>query len=205
VGRITEHAIRIADAEGLDALSMRRLGAELGSDPMAVYHHVRDKQTLLQLMADSVVADIAPSTAGEWADGVRATVLAARAQVLAHPWVARVILDSDEPGPATLAYLDAVFGILRRGGLSLELTHHAIHLFGSRLLGFSQDLFDDRAPARPEPQEREVQAAAWETAMPYVAELARAARHDGALGGCDDDAEFAFAIDVILDALARRR
>jgi AcrR family transcriptional regulator len=205
VDRIVDHAMGIADREGLDALSMRRLGAELGADPMAIYHHVRDKRSLLELMADRVVAGIAPDTGSQWQTAIRATVLRARGEMLRHPWMARVILDSDQPGPATLAYLDAVFGILRRGGLSLSLTHHAIHLFGSRLLGFSQDLFDDRAPERPDSAARESQAAEWETVLPYVAELARAARHDGALGGCDDDEEFALAIDVILEGLARRQ
>lgn len=205
VERIVEHAIALADREGLQALSMRRLGAELDADPMSVYHHVRDKQTLLALMADAVVARIRPHTEGDWMPAMRATVRAARAVVLQHPWVVAVLLGTPQPGPATMAYLDAVFGILRRGGLSLELTHHAIHLFGSRLLGFSQDLFDDRAAQRPGSAEREAQAAQWEGTMPYVAELARAAQHDGALGGCDDDEEFAFAVDVILEGLARRR
>jgi AcrR family transcriptional regulator len=204
VARIVEQALAIADREGLDALSMRRLGAELGADPMSVYHHVQDKRALLSLMADHVVGTIEPSVDGDWMTAIRATVTAARSAMLQHPWAARVILDSEQPGPATLAYLDTVFGTLRRGGLSLELTHHAIHLFGSRLLGFSQDLFDDSAAERPAADERGAQAAAWEQAMPYVAELARAAQHDGALGGCDDDAEFAFAVDLIVEGLARR-
>jgi AcrR family transcriptional regulator len=204
VGRIVERAIEIADRDGLAGLSMRRLGAELGADPMSVYHHVKDKKTLLGLMADGVVAEITPVLGDDWAGALRATVLSARRTMLTHTWAAQVVIEADEPGPATLAYLDAVFGILRRGGLSLDLTHHAIHLLGSRVLGFSQDLFDDKAAARPDQPMREQQAAQWAAALPYVAELAGAAQHGGALGGCDDDFEFAFALDVIIEGLQRR-
>jgi AcrR family transcriptional regulator len=202
--RIVDLAIELADRDGLDGLSMRRLGAELGADPMSAYHHVTDKRTLLALMADRVVAGIEPVREGAWPDALRATILAARRTMLAHPWTATVLAEPGDPGPATMLYLDAVFGILRRGGLSLALTHHAIHLLGSRVLGFSQDLFDDRAAPRPDEGMRAAQAAQWEAMMPYVAELARGAAHDGALGGCDDDAEFAFALDVIVEGLQRR-
>ena len=92
-------------------------------------------------------------------------------------------------------------GILREGGFSLELTHHALHRLGSRLLGFTQDLFDDSP--NPDPQAAAMIAAQIGATHPYVAEMALAATHDGALGGCDDDVEFAFALDVILDGLAR--
>jgi AcrR family transcriptional regulator len=204
VDRIVETAVELADRDGLESVSMRRLGAELGADPMSVYHHVRDKKVLLGLMADRIVSQIEPVHSGAWADALRATLLAARERMLRHPWTARVLPDTDQPGPATLAYLDAIFGILRGGGLSLALTHHAIHLLGSRVLGFSQDLFDDRAENRPTPDERAAQADVWAGSLPHIAEMARAADHDGGLGGCDDDEEFAFAIDVIIEGLARR-
>ncbi|WP_392544783.1 TetR/AcrR family transcriptional regulator [Oryzobacter telluris] len=204
VERIVERAVELADQGGLDGLSMRRLGAELGADPMAVYHHVADKATLLALMADRVVAEIVPVVEGPWSDALRGTVLAARRVVLQHPWAARVLVDVVEPGAATLRYVDTVFGILRGGGLSVELTHHAVHLLGSRLLGFSQDLFDDKAAPRPDSAAREEAAARFAQALPHIAEMARAASHEGDLGGCDDDAEFAFALDVVIEGLARR-
>ncbi|HWR85888.1 MAG TPA: TetR/AcrR family transcriptional regulator [Rhodoglobus sp.] len=202
--RIVEQAIAVADRDGLGGLSMRRLGGELGADPMSIYHHVPGKDALLAAMVDRVVAGIRPAAEGEWADALRATVLGARAVMLRHPWAARALEGRADPTPATIAYLDAVMGILRRGGLSLELVHHAIHLLGSRVLGFSQDLFDDSTDQDPSPEQRAAQAEAWASALPYVAELALAATHDGGLGGCDDDEEFAFALDVIIEGLARR-
>jgi hypothetical protein len=100
-----------------------------------------------------------------------------------------------------MAHLERVLAILRGGGCSVDLSHHAIHLLGSRVLGFSQDLFDDSAdtPAPPEV------IAAWAQSTPHIAELAAAVSHDGVLGGCDDDSEFAFALDLLIDGLERRR
>ncbi len=94
-------------------------------------------------------------------------------------------------------------GILREGGFSLEMTHHAIHLFGSRLLGFTQDLFDDSPDVSPDAMK--AMAAALADTYPYVSEMALGATHEGALGGCDDDVEFAFGLDLILDGLERLR
>jgi hypothetical protein len=85
------------------------------------------------------------------------------------------------------------------------MPHHALHVLGSRVLGFSQDLFDDAPDDPPGPAVAAVQAAAWAATHPHLAELAMAATHDGALGGCDDDEEFAFSLDLILEGLERRR
>lgn len=87
------------------------------------------------------------------------------------------------------------------GGRHVDCPRHALHLLGSRILGFSQDLFDDTPDTRVPPEA----LAAWSVTHPRVAELAVAVSHEGALGGCDDDEEFAFALDVLLDALERRR
>jgi hypothetical protein len=108
-------------------------------------------------------------------------------------------------GPAFLAYLNAVMAILRAGGFSLELAHHTIHVLGSRILGFDQDLFEDKNDPRPEPEAAASLAQAMAEHYPYLAELALAATHDGGLGGCDDDVEFGFGLDLILDGLEALR
>ncbi|GAA1727466.1 TetR/AcrR family transcriptional regulator C-terminal domain-containing protein [Isoptericola hypogeus] len=202
--RVVAAAVDLADAEGLDAVSMRRLGQELGVDPMSIYRHVDGKDALLDAMTDAVVAQIEPVTdAGGWQASARATMLAARATMLRHPWTAAVRKARTEPTPAELRHLDTLLGILRDGGLGVDLTHHAIHALGSRVLGFSQDLYDDGGDATPE--EAAATAAVLARTHPRLAELAVAVTHDGALGGCDDDAEFVFALDLVLDGLERRR
>jgi AcrR family transcriptional regulator len=199
-------AIAIADAEGLEAASMRRVAQRLGVDPMSLYNHVGDKDDLLDGMADSVVGTIdAPSAAGEWPSVLRATIMAARATMLRHPWAATVLARRRDPGPATLGYMERIMAILRDGGVSLELTHHALHVLGSRVLGFSQDLFEDKSAERPDPAAAAAMAAQFAVSHPHVAEMALAVTHEGGLGGCDDDGEFAFALDLIIDGLERCR
>ncbi len=199
-------AVELADSDGLEAVSMRRLGQRLGVDPMSLYNHVGDKDDLLDAMADAVVATIEPRTdAAAWPSALRAQIMAARATMLRHPWAATVVARPRDPGPATLGYMERLMAILRDGGVSLDLTHHAVHVLGSRVLGFSQDLFEDKSAERPDPAAAAAMAAQFAAGYPRVAEMALAVSHDGGLGGCDDDVEFAFALDLIIDGLERRR
>src|SRR5512144_1803532 len=85
--RVVEVAIELAGREGIDALSMRRLGQELGVEAMSLYTHVRSKDDLLDGMADAVVARIpVERRPGPWQPSLRATILGARAVMLRHPW-----------------------------------------------------------------------------------------------------------------------
>jgi AcrR family transcriptional regulator len=202
--RVLRAAVRLADREGIEAVSMRRLGTELGIEAMSLYTHVRGKDDLLDGMVERVIGEIpVHRDDANWKASLRSTILSARAVVLRHPWAPRVIETRDDPGPSGLRYYDSIMGVLREGGFSLAMTHHAIHLFGSRLLGFTQDLFDDSPDVSPEAMK--AMAAAVAETYPNVAEMALGATHDGALGGCDDDVEFAFGLDLILDGLERLR
>jgi len=201
--RVLRAAVELADRDGSDAVSMRRLGQALGVDPMSLYHHVQDKGALLDGIVDVVVGEIdAPPAAGEWKPALRDLVMAARTVMLRHPWAPRVIEARPDPGPATLRHLDTMFGILRDGGFSIDMAHHAIHVLGSRILGFSQDLFDDNAA---DPEVAALAARQLAGVYPRIGELALAVSHEGGLGGCDDDVEFAFGLDLILDGLERLR
>ena len=198
---IVAAAIELADRDGLDALSMRRLAQHLGVDAMSIYYHVHDKKTLLAEMADAVAAEIPEAPAdGPWTARLRSLIMEARGIMLRHPWAVRIFVDRATATPAVLRHIERVLAVLRGGGCSVELSHHALHLLGSRILGFSQDLFDDSPaagePAPPPPAE-------WAETMPHVVELAASVTHDGALSGCDDNAEFAFGLDLLLDGLAR--
>jgi AcrR family transcriptional regulator len=202
--RVLKAAVRLADREGIDAVSMRRLGTELGIEAMSLYTHVRGKDDLLDGMIELVIREIPIHRDGaDWKASLRRTVLAARGVVLRHPWAPRIIESRTDPGPSGLRYYDAVMGILREGGFSLAMTHHALHLLGSRLLGFTQDLFDDSPDM--DPDAARAMAAALAESHPHVAEMALGVTHEGGLGGCDDDVEFAFALDLILDGLDRLR
>jgi AcrR family transcriptional regulator len=201
--RVMAAAIELADRDGIESISMRKLAHELGVEAMSLYTHVRNKNDLLDGMADAVISQIPMSADGAagWKASLRQLVLAARSIMLRHPWAPRTVETQTAPGPAVLQYANSVLGILREGGFSIAQAHHALHILGSRLLGFTQALFDDSGDLEPEAAAglaRELGAS-----HPYAVEMALAVTHGGALGRCDDDAEFEFALDFILDGLAR--
>jgi AcrR family transcriptional regulator len=204
---VLDAAVRLADRDGIDGLSMRRLGQELGVEAMALYRHVRNKDELLDAAVEAVIAEIPPpeTATGDWKASVRTRAMAARLVMLRHPWAPPVIVGRSTVGPALLAHLDGVMGDLRAGGFSVPMAHHALHVLGSRVLGFTQDPFDDAADPRPDPATAAAQARALAVHYPNLGELALAVSHEGGLGGCDDDVEFAFGLDLILDGLDRRR
>jgi AcrR family transcriptional regulator len=205
--RVLRAAVALADEGGVDALSMRRIAQELDVVPMALYKHVSNKDELLDGMIDVVVGEIDPPTGGtDWKAAIRQRVLSARGALLRHPWASRVIGSRIDPTPTVLEYMDSMIGIFRAGGFSIDLTHHAMHAMGSRLLGFTQELFDDSVDLDPEATAAMVQRMAGR--YPHIAELVTAITHDEAsvVGqGCDDQFEFEFALDLMLDGLERLR
>jgi AcrR family transcriptional regulator len=205
--RVLGAAVALADEGGVDALSMRRLAQELGVVPMALYKHVANKDEMLGGMIDVVVGEIDPPLSGtDWKTAVRQRVLSARSALLRHPWASQVIESRTDPTPAVLKYMDSMVGLFRAGGFSIDLTHHAMHAMGSRLLGFSQELFDDTADAGPEMDPVMLQEMA--KGYPHITEMVMAITHDdeSVVGtGCDDQFEFEFALDLMLDGLERLR
>jgi AcrR family transcriptional regulator len=194
-------AIELADRDGIESISMRRLAQELGVEAMSLYTHVRSKNDLLAGMADAVISQVPVSAGTDWKASLRQQALAARSVMLRHPWAPRTVEAQAAPGPAALQYINAVLGVLREGGFSVAQTHHALHILGSHLLGFTQALFDDSGDLDPEAAT--ALASALGASHPYVVEMALAVTHGGTLGRCDGDAEFEFALDFILDGLAR--
>ena len=202
-------AIGLADRDGIESISMRKLAQELGVEAMSLYTHVRNKEDLLDGMVDAVTGLI-PVEAGPadrrtagWRTSLRRMALGARGVMLRHPWAPRVIETRAAPGPAVLAYVNAVLGVLREGGFSVAQAHSALHILGSRMFGFTRDLFAESAAADPEAAPS--LPAGFAAVFPYAAEMAVAVAHGGALGPCDDDVEFGVGLDFILDGLDRLR
>jgi AcrR family transcriptional regulator len=204
--RILRAAVALADEGGVESLSMRRLAQELGVVPMALYKHVANKDEMLDGMVDVVVGEIDPPLEAHWKTVMRERILSARRALLRHPWASRVIESRTNPTPTVIGYMDSMIGILRSGGFSIDLTHHAMHAMGSRALGFSQELFDDSPEDPPQIQAIAMQQMAEQ--FPNISEMVAAISHDegSVVGlGCDDQFEFEFALDLMLDGLERLR
>ncbi|HRI06793.1 MAG TPA: TetR/AcrR family transcriptional regulator [Nannocystaceae bacterium] len=201
--RALEAAVALADAGGLEELSMRRLAEELGVEAMSLYHHVPSKDAILDGMVDLVFQEIeAPRPTGAWKEEMRARARSMRAALLRHRWAIRVMESRATPGPATLAHHDAVLGSLRAGGLSLRLTAHAYAALDSYIYGFAHTELS--LPFQTTEETHTVAAAILDAfppgAYPHFVELAR----DHVLRpGYSYADEFEYGLELILDGLDR--
>jgi len=208
--RVLRAAVALADEAGIGAVSMRRLAQELGVVPMALYKHVADKEELLNGMVDTVIEEIDPPDPGlDWKNGVRQRILAARRAVLRHPWARQAIETRTTRSPAVLHYMDSVAGSFRAGGFSADLTHHVMHALGNRIWGFSPEMFNEPESGPPQalsPQALEAMAREFAERYPNILAIATAAT-EGDLSrvgaGCDEQFEFEFALDLLLDGAER--
>ena len=200
-------AIDLADAEGLEAVSMRRVSQALGVVPMALYKHVSDKEDLVDGMVDAVVSsfpapppEVAYAVGPGWRQAVRLRVAGARSALVSHPWLRRTLETRTRRTATVLAHMEAVSAAFLSGGLSPDLTHHAMHALGTRIWGFSPELFDE-SRSGPTPA-RHTGAAPQPSDYPSIVAIAAdaKARRPGATG-CDEDFEFSFAFELILGAV----
>lgn len=203
--RVLSAAVGLADHSGLEAISMRKLAQTLGVVPMALYKHVANKDELLAGLVDAVVGEIEPAREGpDWVANVRRRILCAREVMLRHPWARRVMEAQAAPTPMVLAYMDSTIRMFLAGGLSADLVHHVMHALGSRIFGFTQELYEtdpgDAVELAPEA------AAAMAAAFPGIVAVATSRPHDpeSVVGaGCDDQFEFEFGIDLMLAGVER--
>jgi AcrR family transcriptional regulator len=212
--RVLRAAVAVADSGGIDALTMRRLADEVGSEAMSLYYHVANKEDLLDGIVDVVATEIneavdrldGPSEGPEWKRAARQRILTARDVLLRHKWAPAVMETRTTVSPAVLRYQDGLLGLMLDGGFSYDLGHHALHALGSRAFGFTQELFDPGAGTGGPPDTAALEQMAEQ--LPHLVGMIAEIAHDdpdSTLGWCDDQAEFEFALDLILDGLDRLR
>jgi AcrR family transcriptional regulator len=203
--RVLHAAVALADESGSEALSMRKLGEAVGVEAMSLYHHVANKDDLLDGMIDVVFGEIElPSDCGDWMGSMRRRALSARQVLARHGWAIRFMESRTSPGPATLRHHDAVLGCLRNAGLSVRLAAHAFSVLDSYVYGFA---LQERSLPFDTPQQtaelaQEILARFPVNEYPHLAELT--AEHV-LQPGYDYGNEFAFGLDLILDGLERLR
>jgi AcrR family transcriptional regulator len=188
---------------------------------MSLYYHVANKDDLLDGVVDVVAREILeaadavapwpptdphiPAAGLAWKDAVRRRILAARAVMLRHPWAPQVFETRTAMSPAVVLHHDRLVGLMRGGGLSYDVVHHALHVLGSRALGFTQELFDPGDAGGDDPS---AMLDGFADQVPNLAGMLREVAHtdpDSTLGWCDDQTEFEFGLDLILDGLDRLR
>lgn len=134
---IVASAVAIADADGLAAVSMRAVASRLGVEAMSLYHHVANKDAMLDGMVDAVFAEFhLPVIGGDWAEEMRLRSRSGRAVLKRHPWAVGLMDSRANAGFANLHHHDAVIGCLREAGFSLRLVGHAFALLDAHLYGF---------------------------------------------------------------------
>jgi AcrR family transcriptional regulator len=214
--RVVAAAVAVADAEGLPALTMRRLGADLGVEAMSLYYHLPGKEALLDGLVASVVAEIDAAVnrlrsrpSDDWRVRLRRQFLAARDVMLRHPWAPGLIGTRRTIPAGVYAYYERILGTLVDAGFSYRVAHRALHAFGSLPLGFAQEMFSPAsAGGSLEVEVAEEELAAMAEHLPHLAAMVAAEMHDPAdptLGWCDSQVEFEFTVDALLDGIERQR
>ncbi|MGH3636642.1 MAG: TetR/AcrR family transcriptional regulator C-terminal domain-containing protein [Mycobacterium sp.] len=136
--KILRAALALADANGIESLSMRKLGETVGVEAMSLYNHVPGKADLLNGLIDLVFSEIElPSAEVDWRAAMYERAIAVRAVLSRHRWAIGLMESRTKPGPATLRHHDAVLGCLRQAGFPIALAAHAYALLDSYIYGFA--------------------------------------------------------------------
>lgn len=196
-------AIALADAGGIESLSMRKLAAELGIEAMSLYYHVKNKSDLLDGMLDVVYSEFATPKAGdEWRRGLQERATSTREILAKHPW-AISIKARTSPGPATLGHLDSVIGCLTAAGFSMPMVGHAMSLVDSYVQGFAQQEatlpLDSTGDIGAATEDIIAQQESMLNAFPHLADMAVSLilQPGYAYGN-----EFDFGLQLVLDGIA---
>ena len=199
--RVLQAALALADANGIDSLTMRRLGEAVGVEAMSLYNHVPSKADLLDGLVDLVFTEIElPAGGDNWKTAMRQRAIAVRAVMSRHRWAIGLMESRTSPGPATLRHHDAVLGCLRQAGFPVELAAHAYSALDSYIYGFAlQEAtlpFDTGSETSELAQAILAPFSAGE--YPHLAELT----FEHVLKpGYDYGSEYEFGLDLILDGL----
>jgi len=202
--RILTAAMRIADASGIDAVTMRRLGQELHVEAMSLYNHIANKDAILNAIVDAVEAEIElPDPTDQWKVALRKTAISYHDALGQHPWAASLALRLTGSRPARYRYMNGVLGALRRAGFSDELTELGYHSLESHVAGFTlwvAQLRIDADGADPAELARQFLHEVSTGEYPFLVEHVHQHMRPT---GADTPSTFEFGLDLILDGLER--
>lgn len=203
--RVLQSAMALADESGIQSLSMRKLGEQLGVEAMSIYNHVTNKDDLIDAMVDGVFAEIdLAADERNWRVAMRRRAVSVRQVLKRHPWAVPLMQSRTNPGPRTLGHLNALIGVLRGADFSIVLTAHALSAVDAYVYGFAMQ---ERAlPFDTEERSTEVVehilAAMPTDEWPHLVEFSR---DHVLMPGYDFGQEFEWGLDLLLDGLERVR
>jgi len=195
--RIVDAALFVMDRDGLDAVSMRRIAREVGVEAMSLYHHVRDKEDLLDAVLERVMGEFEfPDDTEDWATQGREVARSWRRLLNAHPNVIPVFAERHKPMTTVdaLRPMEVSLRVLRRAGLTEIDAVQAFHVIGGYIFGFV--VMETGGMFHPG---RRVESAADVAGLPD--ELPCVAWAIPLLETCDLDAQFEFGLDLMLEGL----
>lgn len=200
--RVLRAAIGLADEAGIESLSMRRLGQELGVEAMSLYNHVANKDDILNGIVDIAESEIElPASEAAWKPALRKTAISAHDAFERHPWAASLTLSTTGTRPARWRYMNAILGSLREAGFSAEMTDLAYHALESHIAGFTLwaaqlEVDTEELPDLAAVFLREIGTGDY----PYLVEHVHQHLKER---NPEDEGAFAFGLDLILDGLER--
>lgn len=197
--RVIEAAVSYADRHGIEDMSMRKLGAELGVEAMSLYNHVADKADLQNGMIDYVFNSVElPDVGLDWKEQTRHIGKAAMEQFGKHSWVVFLLMQEGNTGPGSLRFMDYVVGVFLEAGFSEADTHHAWQMLASHTMGYAFQSSAGSDVVEPEFAKLEAQMAQLAVEFPNVARIAPNLAH------CAYDREYMFGLEIIIDGLDAR-
>jgi AcrR family transcriptional regulator len=202
--RVLRAAIALADASGIDSLTMRNLGQKLHVEAMSLYNHVANKEDILDGIVDLVFSEIAlPSGRADWKPAMRKRAISAHEALLRHPWAPSLMQSRTKPGLATMRHHDSVLGSLRGAGFTLVMAAHAFSVIDGYVYGFA--LQQINIPLQSRDQVAEVGENILSRLAGEYPHLAEMITEHAMKPGYDYADEFEFGLDLILDGLERLR
>jgi len=202
-GKILKAALRLADSQGIEQLSMRKLAKTLNVEAMSLYNHVASKDKLIDGLLDHVVSEFElPRTDQHWQTAMRVRAVSAHQVLMKHPWAALLMLSRVNVGQSILAWTDATIGCLREAGFSYELVDHAWNAIDNHTYGFTLHKINEPvSPMEYADSAQKYLPQIPQDTYPYLNAMATQIA-DGSHSGIND---FEFGLNLILDGLERLR
>lgn len=198
---VVRAAVLLADEQGVTALTMRNLAGWLRVEAMSLYHHVANKDEILDGMIDAVFSEIELPVGSEWKNAIRERAISARGVLGRHPWAVALLDSRRNPGPETLRHHDAVIGCLRRAGFSIAMAAHAYAALDSYVYGFA--LQQSSLPFHTSEEFEEVAESILGRMSAEYPHLTEMAAEHVMQPGYSFSNEFEFGLDLLLDGLER--